>query len=185
MQDMTADQDELALITLFKQDDLVASRTIFERYYRPLCYFAERLTNSRQEAQDIVSDVFIKLMKKRADFNTMAELRAFLYTATRNACTDLHRQKKRHQASHEEISYLEAQHYPAFELELINVEVMEALYLAIERLPAKCGQVFKLLYFEGLTTDEVATQMNISTKTVLNQKGKAIHQLRKVLHFDQ
>ena len=56
---------------------------------------------------------------------------------------------------------------------------MATLFQEVEKLPPQCAEVFKLMFFQQLTTDQVAKQLSITTKTVLNQKGRAIQLLRK------
>ncbi len=161
------------------RNEAAAIRQLYDWFYRPLCYYAERIIHDKPEAEDIVVETFLKLLQKRNDFGRLAEIKAFLYTATRNACIDFYRREKRHQRSEEELAYLSGQPDASDELERINAEVLAMLYREIENLPAACAGVFKLLFFQRLTTDEAAARLNISSKTVLNQKGRALQLLRK------
>lgn len=167
------------IVAGFRQNDAAATRKLYNWFYRPLCYYAEKIIHNKPEAEDIVVETFLKLLQKRNDFDHLSEIKSFLYTATRNACIDFHRKQKRHQKSQNEILYLAGQPEALDSLDLINVEVLAALYREIEQLPPQCAQVFKLLFFQRLTTEQVAIQLNISSKTVLNQKGKALQLLRK------
>ncbi|MFT3701652.1 MAG: RNA polymerase sigma-70 factor [Agriterribacter sp.] len=175
---MISYSDENDIVKLFRQQDAAATRKLYDWFYRPLCYYADKIVQSRQEAEDIVVEVFIKLFQKRADFYKLSEIKSFLYTATRNAAIDFYRKQKRHERSKNEISYL-AEQTVSQESELVNVEVLAMLYREIESLPAQCSIIFKLLFFQRLTPAQAAAELNISTKTVLNQKGKAIQLLRK------
>lgn len=168
------------IIEQFRREDNGATRYIYNRYYRSLCFYAQSILHNKQEAEDIVVDAFVKLLRKRNDFYHIKDIKSFLYTATRNACIDFLRKQKRHEHSHDEIEYLSEQLFFPDEIDIINAEVLETLYREIENLPSQCGAVFKLLFFQRLTTGQAAVQLNISTKTVLNQKGKAIQLLRKV-----
>ena len=176
---MISASDSHNIIEKFRRQDAAATRQLYDIFYRPLCYYAETIAHQRQEAEDIVVESFLKLLKKREDFQTIGEIRSFLYTATRNACIDHLRKQKRHERSHDEIVYLSEQAISPDDTDNINAEVLAALYREIENLPPQCAEVFKLLFFQRLTTDQAALRLNISTKTVLNQKGKAIQLLRK------
>lgn len=176
---MSSHSDDSDLVVLFREQDAAATRQLYDRFYRPLCYYAEKMILDKLEAEDIVVESFLKLLHKRSDFHLISDIKAFLYTATRNACIDFLRKQKRHQHSHDEIFYLAEQSTLDQELPFINAEVLAVLYLQIEQLPPQCAQVFKLYFFERLTTDKVALQLGISTKTALNQKGKAVQLLRK------
>lgn len=170
--------DDKDLVELFRKQDMAGTRRLYDLYYRPLCYYTEKIVKNSQEAEDIVVETFLKLINKRGDFEKLSEIRSFLYTAARNASIDYLRKIKRQHQSHLELLYFSD---PAFndELEIINAQVLSVLYQEIENLPAQCAAVFKLLFFQRLSTSEIAAQMNISSKTVLNQKGKAIQLLRK------
>ena len=173
------DSNSFDIIEKFRRGDAVATKALFDMFYRRLCYYAESILHQRQEAEDIVVESFLKLMRKRDDFEHTGDIKSFLYTATRNACIDYLRKQKRHRQSENEIQYLSEQSASTEDIQLINAEVLATLHQEIERLPPQCAQVFKLMFFQQLTTDQVAKQLSISPKTVLNQKGKAILLLRK------
>nr|WP_295876525.1 sigma-70 family RNA polymerase sigma factor [uncultured Chitinophaga sp.] len=173
--------NEITLLEGVRNGEETAVRHLFDLHYRPLCYFAEKLTGDKAEAQDVAVNVFLKLLQKKDDFDHLYEIKAFLYTATRNACIDLHRQKKRQERSHEEIQYLLQPDDDADDLQLIDAEIMQRLFQEIESLPPQCSKVFKLIFVSKLDTGAIARQMKISPKTVLNQKAKAVRLLRAAL----
>lgn len=172
--------EENSIIELFSQEDEAATRRIYDFFYRPLCYYADTIIHNKQEAEDIAVESFVKLLHKRKDFSSLSGIRAFLYTAARNACIDFLRKEKRHRQSHHEIEYLSEPVSLPDHIE-ISAEVLATLYREIEALPPQCAAIFRLLFFQQLTTAQVAAQLEISAKTVLNQKGKAIQLLRKAI----
>ena len=173
--------EENDIIAQLEKDDANAVKDIFERYYSGLCYYAEKLTGNKQTAQDIAVDCFMKLLKKKADFSTLREIKSFLYTAAKNSSIDYLRSLKRHELSHREILYISQHTETINSEELITAEVMDALHQQIEKLPEKCGEVFKLIYFKKYSTQQVAQMLSITPKTVLNQKAKAIKILKAAL----
>lgn len=172
---------DTTLISAFRAGDTYAIRRIYDLFYRPLCYYAEKLVGQKQQAEDIVIDVFIKLLNKKTDFSNLRDIKSFLYTATRNSSIDYLRSEKRHHGSHQEILYISEHTAPAADLHAIQAEVMQELYREIENLPPQCGQVFKMILFGGYSTEQIASELQISVKTVLNQKSRAIKQLRMAL----
>lgn len=167
----------LHIVALFNKGDAQALAHVFELHNRSLCYFAERLTGDRQEAEDIVADAFMKLWNKRADFENLQNIKAFLYIATRNACFDFLKHRRRSNSSHDEILYLSQENDDALLHTMIETELLQKIYGEIERLPGKCRTIFKL-FLEGKSTQEIADQLNISRQNVLNQKARAIQLLR-------
>ena len=173
--------DDNSFLIAFQQDDVNAVRQIYDRHYRTICYYAERFVQNRAEAEDIAIDSFIKLLKKKNEFGSLAEIKSFLFIVTRNACFDSIRREKRHHSAHKELLYMSDVMEPDQDLEGIRSEVMQEIFQEVENLPPQCGQVFKLLFLRGLDSKTAAAELGIATKTVLNQKAKAILLLRKAL----
>ena len=63
---------------------------------------------------------------------------------------------------------------------MIQAEVLGEISHRIEELPNKCRQIFKLIFYNNLSTAEVSSKLGISNQNVLNQKAKAIQILRSV-----
>jgi len=172
---------ETELITAFRNGDEDAIRQLHKTYYRSLCYFSDRLLDNKTEAEDIATDTFIKLLGKREDFDSMQQIKGFLFTATRNACIDELRKKKRRTASEVECNFLAEQFEELHDRELLTSKVLQLIYAEVEALPGQCKQVFKSVFVENKSTSIVAAEMSISPQTVLNQKTKALQRLRLTL----
>ena len=170
-----SDQD---IIALFRRGAHEAFDHLFKLHYRPLVYYSNQLVGDEQEAEDIVVETFVKLLRKRADFDNLQDIKAFPFISVRNACYDYLRYLQRHEISHQEIFYLTGKEEIIDDQEMIRAKVLQEIYKEIENLPAQCQKVFKLIFFHGLTTGQVAAGMNISPQTVLNQKARALNLLR-------
>ena len=169
-------------LNAFQEGNAKAFQEVFNRYNKRLCYFAEQKVQDRKDAEDIVADTFGKLWQGHAGFNSEESIRAFLYITTRNACISFLRQKHRREASGQELLYLFGDKDDGDALhDMIEAELLEIIYQAIEELPRKCKAIFKLIYFEGLSTKEVAEKLRISERNVLNQKARAIQLLKRNL----
>lgn len=168
----------------FRNGDEQAIRKLYTLYYRPLCYFNQKIINYSQEAEDISTETFLKLLQKRKDFESLSEIRSFLFTTSKNACLDFLRKEKRHNKSHQEISLLSPLEELFVDQEMISAKVLQSIYAEIEILPNQCQQIFKSIYIEGKTTAEIAEEMGISTQTVLNQKAKALRKIRLALSHE-
>jgi len=162
-----------------KKANAQALQALHELYYASLCHFAEGLLGDEPAAQDIVTEVFVVLWKKHEDFETLQNIKAFLYISTRNSC--INHLKKQHRDSEMRIAlgkYL-SEEYEEFALnEMIRSEVIQKIYEAIEALPFQCRQIFKMCYVEGMKNSEIAEKFNISINTVKNHKVKALSLLR-------
>lgn len=165
----------------FRQGNPHAVSGLFEMLWRPLVYFASGIIHDKEEAEDIVVECFEKLMVKKMDFESLPNIRSFLYIATRNACYNYFRSLKVDERSQKELMYL---HDPVRENNdhaLIESEVLNSILAEIEELPTQCRQIFKLLYLKQMDTRAIADQLGLSIKTVRNQKSRAIQLLQSRL----
>ncbi len=172
---------EVNIIRGLKKRHTHAINYLFKRHYKPLCYFAWQLTGNKGEAEDIAGDVFLKLWRKHNDFETLRNIKAFLYIATRNACFDYLKHMQRKNASHEELLYLAETSEDIIQSHIIKSEILRNILFEVETLPPVRKQIFKLIYLENLTTSEIAQKLNITTDTVRVQKARALNLLRTQL----
>ncbi|SHK78185.1 RNA polymerase sigma-70 factor, ECF subfamily [Chitinophaga jiangningensis] len=169
----------LDLIPAFQQGESHAFNTFFKEYYRPLCFFAEQLLGNMADAEDIVKDGFVKLWNRKEDFDHPKSIKSFLYTTTKNASLNHLRHQKVHDHFQQEMLYLDDKKGDELILQrMIQSELMQSIYLEIEKLPEKRQQVFRMIFLEGMKNDEIAEKLGISVFTVKEHKAKALQQLR-------
>lgn len=174
---------ELALLQhrMSVEDDQNAFIAIVHLFQKPLHKFAMAICHNREDAEEIVEDVFVRIWLKRKSIDQINNLRLYMFLATRNNALNYLRAKKGitrlnidDMALHLEASYL------APDRALENSETMQRFAAAIEALPHRCRVIFKLLKEEGLKQREVAEILDLSVKTVENQMAIAIKRLAKV-----
>lgn len=157
---------------------------VFKDYYRALCYFAGKYVFDKQEAEDIVEEVFEKLWKGDPDLRNSAHLRSYLYLATKRACIDYLRKSDHAKERQMNFAQQRGDHEPAYVQELIRAEVLNEIYLEIKRLPEQCSKIVSMSYMEGLKNEEIARILGLSLQTVKNQKSKGITLLKGRLSPD-
>lgn len=173
------------LLEAFRQGKDEALRTIFRTYYKRLCLFAGKITGNQEEGADIVAEVFIKLFKKQADFETALNIKAFLYISTRNACLDwlqLNKVRSRIFTSgnaqlHNLPEYNEEQPFWApYEIEWL-IKIREL----VQTLPPKCRKIFIMHYYQHKKVNEIARELNIPPSAVSNQLKIGINKIRQLI----
>jgi RNA polymerase sigma-70 factor (family 1) len=169
------------LIAGLQNGDQKAINYIYNTHFRPLCYFACQLINNKEEAEDIIVETFIKLLRKRNDFNKLTSVKKFLYTVTRNACFDFLKHVQRKTASHKEIMHLMDKDEDFIQSRIIKAELLQLIFNEVEQLPNIRKKIFKLIFVEGLTTAEIAETLDISVDTVRVQKSRALHSIRTAI----
>lgn len=169
-------------LTGFKKGTIGSFSYYYQLFYTPLRYFAGQLTGDTAAAADIVSDTFIKLWQRHAHFQTEANIKAFLYITTKNACLDFQKHLRIVKRSQRTIAdNAPQQEDEAVISHLIRTELYWHIYHAIEQLPSGCRSIFKMSYLEEMKNQEIADKLHLSVKTVKNQKARAILLLRKKL----
>ncbi|SDK65653.1 RNA polymerase sigma-70 factor, ECF subfamily [Pedobacter sp. ok626] len=176
---MKLKNDEQDWIDAFKRGDDQALSYFFNLHHKSLRYFASRLIQDEEEAEDIVSACFVKLWNgDHSQVTSLQNIKAFLYISCRNACLDYLKKIKTKTAA-QELYYKQSEQSEESVLsKIIESEVVEMLAGEIELLPDKCREVFKLIYFEHKKPDEIAAELGISPKTVSAHKTKAIELLK-------
>ncbi|WP_207425278.1 RNA polymerase sigma-70 factor [Pedobacter sp. SYSU D00535] len=165
------------------QSEEQAFEILFRNYYTKLSFFANKFVNDLQVAEEIVSDAFTYLWEQRAQLEIGISTNAYLYRMVQNRCLNHLKHKK---IESEYVNYL-AKHNLLSETPstsrnpYLEKELEEQVKKAIEELPEKCREVFKLSRFEQLKNREIAEQLNISTKTVERHMTIALERMRHCL----
>ena len=166
-----------------KQQQIPEFEKVFQLFHPALCFFARRLVNDAAIAQDIVTDVFVKLWQRQGDFNTVYAAKAFLYISTRNACLN-HNHKVQYQSRIRENIRQQSNEIEVNEVnEAIHAEVVHQVYNIVHNLPEKCKEVMLLSYTKGLDCHEIARRRQLSVHTVRNQKNRGVHLIRNRFVF--
>ena len=175
---MPEPRPERDVIAAFQKGDKWAMEYIYGLHSKTLCYFASDITRNPQQAEEIVSDTFVKLFRLRENFDTLTNIRAFLYITARNACFNAIRQTKRLTKAQQDLLYLMQNETDHQQFDDITANVLEQVYAEIEKLPKQCREVFKHIYVDKMSTLEIARLMGLSRNTVQNHKIRAVKLLR-------
>lgn len=151
---------------------------LFKRYYGTLCQFAFRYSQDKQEAEEIVSEVFMVIWQKRSSLSISVSLKSYLYACVRNCC--LKKLKTNRKADLELSDELPETSLNPFE-QLQRNEIQRDLTNVIDLLPARCKEVFLLCKIDGLKHKEIAALLEISERTVEQHMAHALEFLRKKL----
>jgi RNA polymerase sigma-70 factor (ECF subfamily) len=152
---------------------------IYLDHYPALHHYALTLLNDSALADEMVQDVFLKLLERQGPVAIHTSLKAYLYRSVHNECMNYfkhHRVKQKYQThTYYKMDQEKTQH-PLDKLQYREFE--KRLYKAINDLPEQCRAIFQMSRFEELKYAEIAAQLGISIKTVDNQMGKALKRLR-------
>ncbi|MCT4643903.1 MAG: RNA polymerase sigma-70 factor [Carboxylicivirga sp.] len=160
---------------------------MFEAYYSRLCVYAMRYVESKDVAEDVVSDTFYKMWQK-GDVEISTSIQSYLFQAVYNNCMYYIRQEVSERKKQQQVQK-KYENEVAFRLiddfndqdSLIIKEVEEAIDEAIKKLPEQSQKVFTLKRYKGFKNKEVALELDISVKTVEMHMTRALSFLKSEL----
>jgi len=171
--------DSVDIADELRKGNTHALHVIHRLFYPALRNFAGNLLHDIPAAEDILTDIFVTLWRKHADFETLSNIKAFLFISTRNACINYVKKLQRDsQLKNGLVNYLSDDHEEFALNEMIRAEILQQIYQEIETLPSQCRTIFKLSYMDGLSNPEIAEKLNLSANTVKNHKVRALNTLR-------
>ncbi len=150
-------------------------------YSSRLYRMAFRLMNSREEAEDIVQEVYVKLWGMRNDLPNYNSIEALCVRITRNLCLDqLRRRKVNHDAMKAEQT--KTTNYPDTPSEdLEKKEDAELVHRLIAALPEPQRSLVHLRHLEGKEYDEIAEMVNMNVNAIRVSISRARKQMREMI----
>ncbi len=181
-------QDEDRIINRINDGDRDAFKEMVHLYTRRLYFYAWQYLGDRHMAEDIVQDLFLEIWNKRKTWHPNETLQGYLLKSIKNRCLR-YIQKQRPMTSSSMSSYareqfedtvattVDVQSKSRIENALLQQDIMDAL----QALPERCGLIFRMHRFEGISQKKIAKELNISVKTVGNQIQRAVSILSEKL----
>lgn len=175
------DRDYLqGLVLRISRNDEGAARELFDLFHPKLVRFAVCYTSSIHEANDIVSEVFIKLFRRLRKNSNIHDIQYYLYKSVKNQCfTYLKKQRKDISLDDFDLDST-SYHYEIRdpETEVISRELSSKIEEAINNLPPKRKMIYKMVVIDGLKYKEAADVLDLSVKTIENHLTLAVRDLR-------
>ncbi|MDX8339220.1 RNA polymerase sigma factor [Draconibacterium sp. IB214405] len=171
-----------------KKGDPSAFKDVFRLLYPRLKGYCKLFVSDDNKIEDLIQETFITLWEKRNSIKTDQSVESYLFVILRNNCLNFLRNEKLEKTTFslelEEISELQYLYQIDFlgkEEKSMEEQLVESFQVAVEELPDKMKQVFKLCKIEGRKQKEVAEEIGISIKMVEKHVAKAKEQIRKKL----
>jgi len=165
-------------------DDAVAYKELFLLYHSKLIQFSTIITGSRESAEEVVSDVFLKFWNNRNALSRVENFHLYAYIATKNQSLNylqkIHREKVF--SLDDMVVEFKSLYYDPEQL-MITAEMFNRIRKAVSDLPPRCQLIFKLIKEDGLMHREVAELLDLSLKTVENQMTIALRKIGKSIEF--
>ncbi|MGZ8541303.1 MAG: RNA polymerase sigma-70 factor, partial [Chitinophagaceae bacterium] len=181
--DITVQLRELQ--TRIANNDETAFTLLYLHFGKKLIHFSVSLVRSKEIAEELVEDVFVKIWANRGHIIEIENLTVYLYVAVKNKSLNVLSEKSRELVA-ASFDYLDTtlDEFAADPYDLmITAEMMSRMHQAIESLPPRCKMIFKLIREDGLRYKEVGDILNISVNTIDTQMAIAVKKICTALQI--
>lgn len=161
------------------QGELAALDTLYSRYQRHLFGFILAQLADRQEAEDVLHDAFIAVLRERLGGHYVPTcFRAWIYQIARNLCLNRLRSRKRAARAVSAAAEVAVPSPVEPEDALVSAQSREALRKVVARLPPALSELFHLRA-GGLSYEEMARVLEIPVGTVKSRMHELMSRMRE------
>ena len=172
--DVRTDAAEREWVDRIRAGDLAAFESLYRAYWARLYAFAFRYVRSKEDAEDVTQEVFLRIWRGREHWVPAGAVRNYLYLSVRNAARDRLARTVVAQRWRLSQAGTAAETQPNLEAAELTASVEQALH----ELPPKRSAVCKLRLIDGLSYAQIADRLRISEKTVETQLARGLKFLR-------
>lgn len=162
---------------------------VYAIYFPKLVRFSEAYILSRDDAENLVQDIFLHLWEHLELLNSLKNIKAFIFTMTKNKCIDYLRKQTQEKYQKQSFTEIEEKELSlrfyslqSFDEDMLShTEIDTIVQKAIYSLPERCREIFILSRFKGLKHKEIASLLDVSIHTVESQIAIALRKLKAEL----
>jgi len=162
----------------FNRGQEKARNAVCDRYYDALLVMTRRISHNSSDSEDLVIDTFEAFFEINRTFDDLSQLRDFLFQTCKNICINHLKKEEKDQKKYADFQERHPYTNEDFDADICYSETRALIFKCIENLPEKLKTVFRLRYFDGLSNDAVAAELNIAVKTAYNRYSDARLQLK-------
>lgn len=167
-------KDDKLLVIRIRNDSQDAFRLLYDRYCRKLYYFSLRYLKDKEEAEELVQSVFINVWEHRKSLDETMSVKSYIFRSSVNYIYNYLKKKAiRARFVERELQKGELQSNQTYD-QIFFHDLERSINTIIETLPSQQQKIFQLSRFEGLSHEEIAKKLDLSTRTVENQVYRAL-----------
>jgi RNA polymerase sigma factor (sigma-70 family) len=140
--------------------------TVYKECRKPFSEYADRILGDTEEARDALSDIFVIAWKVRESFQTVDNMKSFVWVCTRNRCLKRLRSLRCRQSNQEEVLNRYYNPRTTEVMDIFNDSSEPEIMRAINSLDLKYQECILLFYFEKMTCSKIAQRLNIKERNV-------------------
>lgn len=167
------------LLNLLKEGNMLAFDAIYEKYCKRIFAFVVRYVKSETDAEEIVQEVFLKIWENKNKIDVYSSFESYIFTISYNSTISLLRKRVTEKKYIDYLKNLQVAE-DVFELtdEVYYTELNGQIQSLLSELTPRQKEIFLLSREEGLTHDEIAKKLGISSNTVKNHIVTTLNFLR-------
>ncbi|PKQ44649.1 RNA polymerase sigma factor [Confluentibacter flavum] len=169
---------EKLLIRQLTEGNNKAFRKLFDYYRNDLYKFSLSMVCSKDYAEEIVQDVFMKVWIKRESLNPEMSFKSYVFTITRNKNIKFLKKAANDRKLREEIFYKKQKFANSIDIYVRESELESIKQEALDKLSPRRREIFEMSRNENKSYEEIAEELGISISTVRNQMSKSLEILR-------
>ncbi|MCG8309786.1 MAG: RNA polymerase sigma factor [Cytophagales bacterium] len=177
-------QSERHLLALVQRGDQEALGQLYQRYYRILFSYSFKISGDRELSRDCIHDIFLDIWKDREKLSNIKRMRPYLLQSVWNNTIKMLKRNGKQVPWDPEKPYRTEVVFSVEQLAVqhqIGKERQDALQTALDALPARQKQILFMIYYEGLSIDEVSEITSLHYQSIKNTTHRALTSLRKIL----
>ena len=164
------------------EEDERSFKHLFDLFAGRLYQFSFSFVKSKSVAEEVVSDVFLKVWINRSELVNIQNIKAYLFKSTYNTSLNyLDEMKRKNAVSLDDLEVDLGVDLICPETELINKELKSIIEQSIEDLPPRCKMIYKLAKVEQMKYKDIGELLDISVKTINHQLSIALKKIGETI----
>lgn len=165
--------------------DVAKMAVLFERHHRPLFRYFVSMNRNRELSEDLVQDVFFRMLRYRASYDSNQSFTAWMYQIARNASVDQAQKRRGEVVGIDEFDDRRPEPVsdapgPAEAAE--RQQDIALLRRALDRLPEDKREILVLSRFQNMKYEEIATVLGCEVGAVKTRVFRAVRALEQIYH---
>jgi RNA polymerase sigma-19 factor, ECF subfamily len=178
MKEFILSSDE-KLMQEIKADNMFAFDALYGKYCKKVYKFGYSILKTREEAENLMQDVFLNLWENRHKVEKDASIKSFIFTVTYNSAISIIRKKARESEFVEYLKSVQKIGEEPVNMKLEYNELTNELDRIINTLPKRQKEVYLLHRDEAMKYCEIAERLHISVNTIENHMSRALKTVRE------
>ncbi|WP_069659625.1 RNA polymerase sigma-70 factor [Arcticibacter eurypsychrophilus] len=166
------------LLNLLKEDHVPAFDELYDRYWSKLYSAAYKRIKSREDAEEIVQNIFTDIWTKRTVLHISTSFEHYLFTAVKYMVFATFKKENSRRSYENYIVQMNQNSDNSTEEVIASNELQQNLAKIVENLPERCKAVYEMSRKEHCSNKEISSSLGISEKTVENHLTRALKSLR-------